>query len=76
MLQDVMRVWLALLQISQHDFTMLQVVVLKYCVRWTGVLVDLDPLFQIRRRLWTPPSKSVSGFGPPSADLDPPTGQM
>ena len=58
MLQDVMRVWLALLQISQHDFTML----------W-----DLSPRSKSAGGYGPPPSKSVGGFGPPSADLDPPT---
>ena len=28
------------------------------------------PVFQ---RIWTPRSKSASGYGPPSADLEPPT---
>ena len=33
-----------------------------------GVTADLDP-----PRIWTPRSISASGFGPPFADLDPPT---
>ena len=27
----------------------------------------------VSQRIWTPRSKSVSGYGPPSADLNPPT---
>ena len=33
---------------------------------FAGVTADLDP-----PRIWTPRSKSASGYGPPLADLDP-----
>ena len=32
----------------------------------SGVTADLDP-----PRIWTPRSRSASGYGPPLADLDP-----
>ena len=36
------------------------------CSSIAGVTADLDPL-----RIWTPRSKSASGYGPPFADLNP-----
>ena len=38
----------------------------------SGVTADLDPPADLGPpRIWTPRSKSASGYGPPLADLDP-----